>query len=76
MSIIVQANIIFSIPVDHLPPDIAGENATPESDAVLPVSGAEQIAYDLMAKLQPILPDGVYPILGAAIHFKMVPVGE
>lgn len=71
MSIIVTATIQFSIPVEHLPPDIPGMNATPEQDAAEPISGAEQVAYDFLTKLQPLLPDGVYPILNGAHATKI-----
>lgn len=76
MSTIVQATITFSIPVEHLPPDIPGENETPESDAILPTTGAEQVAYDLLTKLQPLLPEGIYPMLVEAMAFKMERIGS
>jgi len=63
MSIIVHATIQFHIPVEVLPPDLPGTPATPASDAETPISGAEQIAYDFLAKIQQLLPEGVYPML-------------
>lgn len=76
MSIIVTATIQFSIPVDRLPADIPGLNATEFTDAQLPMSGAEQVAYDFLMKLQPILPEGTYPILNGAYATKIEPVGS
>lgn len=70
MSYTVHATITFHIPCDTLPPDVPGDPATPTSDAITPISGAEQIAYEFLAKLQQTLPDGVYPMLDNATHTK------
>lgn len=70
MSYTIHATITFHIPTEHLPPDIPGDPATPTSDAITPVSGAEQIAYEFLAKLQQTLPDGVYPMVDNATYTK------
>lgn len=71
MSIIVTATIQFSIPVEHLPPEIGGSNATDGYHADPPITGAEQVAYDFLTKLQPLLPEGVYPIMNGAYATKI-----
>ena len=70
MSYTIHATITFHIPAEHLPPDIPGDPATPASDAVTPISGAEQVAYEFLAKLQQTLPDGVYPMVDNATYTK------
>lgn len=70
MSYTIHATITFHIPVEHLPPDIPGDPATPTSDAITPISGAEQIAYEFLTKLQQTLPDGVYPMVDNATYTK------
>ena len=42
----------------------------PDSDAELPVDGAEQVAYDFLSKIQQLLPEGVYPMLVAHAYTK------
>ena len=73
MSYTVHATITFHIPCDTLPKDIAGDPATPAADAITPISGAEQIAYEFLAKLQQTLPDGVYPMLDNATSTQTEP---
>lgn len=70
MSNIVVATVHFHIPVDNLPPDIPGTPETPETDAELPMTGAEIVASDFVAKIMQTLPTGVYPILADTTHFK------
>ena len=70
MSVVVHATIQFHIPVEQLPPDIPGTNATPDADAELPVDGAEQVSYEFLAKIQQVLPEGVYPMLIAHAYTK------
>ena len=70
MSYTVHATITFHIPVETLPPDIPGTAATPASDAVVPITGAEQVAYDFLSKIQQLLPEGVYPMLMDSSHTK------
>lgn len=70
MSYTVHTTITFHIPCDTIPKDIPGTPATPASSAELPISGAEQIAYEFLAKLQQTLPDGVYPMLENASYTK------
>jgi hypothetical protein len=70
MSYTVHATITFHIPVETLPPDIPGSPATGTSDAELPVDGAEQICYEFLAKIQQLLPEGVYPMLQATSYTK------
>lgn len=70
MSYTVHATITFHIPADTLPPDIPGSPATPAADAELPVTGDEQIAYEFLAKIQQLLPEGVYPMLMGSSYTK------
>lgn len=55
----VQATISLNIKVDTLPPEIPG-TIGPEGDAMEPISGAEQVAYDIFKRVQEILPEHVY----------------
>lgn len=69
---IVEVTIKFAVPVDYIPPDIypgTDENGVHEP----PVSGAEQIAYNLLEKLHQYLPDKAYGFVQA---FTVLPSME
>ena len=59
----VLATVQLHIKVDALPPDIPGTPGGPDGDSVTPVSGTEQIAYDVFKRIQEILPENVYGIV-------------
>lgn len=59
----VLATIQLHIKVDVLPPDIPGELGGPDDEPVTPISGTEQIAYDVFKRIQEILPGNVYGIV-------------
>jgi hypothetical protein len=42
-----------------LPPEIPGTVASPD-DISEPISGSEQVTYDVFKRIQEILPDNVY----------------
>ena len=60
----VRATIVLSIAVDHLPPDIPGR-MSPDGDEA-PISGAEQVIYDVMKKMQEVIPDNAYLFVHAS----------
>lgn len=61
---IVEVTIKFSVAADYIPPDIV----FPPSEGYDPevVSGAEQIAHDLLERLYQYLPDKAYAFVQAA----------
>jgi hypothetical protein len=54
----VRATLVLTINVDHLPPEIPGYKS-PDGDET-PISGAEQVVYDVMKTLQEVVPDSAY----------------
>lgn len=70
MSYTVHATITFHIPVEAIPADIPGSPGTDTADPELPVTGDEQIAYEFLAKIQQVLPEGVYPMLMGTSYTK------
>lgn len=54
----VHTTLSLVIKVDSLPPEIPG-TISPDGDTE-PISGAEQVAYDIFKRIQEILPDNVY----------------
>lgn len=68
---IVEVTIKYAIAVDHLPPDIVfgpSEGYDPEV-----VSGAEQVAHNLMERLHQYLPEKTYGLLESA---TIIPAAE
>lgn len=55
----VHATISLIIKTDVLPPDIPGEQG-PDGEWEIPISGAEQVSYDVFKRVQEILPEHVY----------------
>lgn len=69
---IVEVTMKFSVAADYIPPDITfGRTETDEAEA--PISGAEQIAWDLLERLHQYLPDKSYAVIEAA---TVVPSAE
>lgn len=59
----VLATLQLHIKVDVLPPDIPGESGGHEDDYVTPISGTEQVAYDVFKRIQEILPENVFAVV-------------
>jgi hypothetical protein len=59
----VLATVQLHIKVDALPPDIPGELGGHPDDSVSPISGTEQIAYEMMKRIVEVLPENVYAIV-------------
>lgn len=59
----VLATVQLHIKVDALPPDIPGTLGGHDEDCVTPISGTEQVAYDVFKRIQEILPENVYGIV-------------
>jgi hypothetical protein len=55
----IHATISLVIRCDALPPEIPGTVASPD-DISEPISGSEQVTYDVFKRIQEILPDNVY----------------
>ena len=60
----VRATLVLAISVDHLPPEIPGYKSPHEGDET-PISGGEQVVYDVMKTLQEVLPDNCYMFVRA-----------
>lgn len=60
----VRATLVLSIDVPHLPPDIPGYTS-PDGDEV-PVTGAEQVIYDVMKTIQQVIPDNAFMFVHAS----------
>lgn len=56
---LIQANIIFVIDTDFVPPEIPCTDGH-DGDVTPPISGAEQVVYEVFKKVQEVLPDKVY----------------
>ena len=59
---LVQANIVFIIDTDYIPPEIPGMD-THDGDVVPPISGAEQVVYEVFKKIQEVLPEKVHAFI-------------
>lgn len=59
----ILATVQLHIKVDALPPDIPGTLGGPDEDYATPISGTEQVAYDVFKRIQEILPENVYGIV-------------
>ena len=59
----VLATVQLHIKVDALPPDIPGTLGGHDEDFAEPISGTEQVAYDVFKRIQEILPENVYGIV-------------
>jgi hypothetical protein len=59
----VLATVQLHIKVDALPPDIPGELGGHPDDSVSPISGTEQVAYEMMKRIVEVLPENVYAIV-------------
>lgn len=58
----VEVTIKIAVSVDAIPPDITfGRDESGEVEA--PIGGVEQIAYDVLEKLHPHLPDRSYAVV-------------
>ena len=58
----IHATINLVIRCDVLPPEIPGTIASPD-DISEPISGSEQVTYDVFKRIQEILPENVYGIV-------------
>ena len=58
---LIEATIKFYIETDFIPPEIAGEDMN--GDVTPPISGAEQITYEVFKKIQEVIPDKVYAVI-------------
>lgn len=61
---LIEATIKFYIETEFLPPEIPGEGT--DDDCVPPVSGAEQVAYEVFKRIQDVLPEKVYAVIAAS----------
>ncbi len=59
----VLATVQLHIKVDALPPEIPGELGGHPDDSVSPISGTEQVAYEMMKRIVEVLPENVYAIV-------------
>jgi len=59
----VLATVQLHIKVDALPPDIPGELGGHPDDCATPISGTEQVAYDMLKRIVEVLPENVYAIV-------------
>jgi hypothetical protein len=59
----VLATVQLHIKVDVLPPDIPGELGGHPDEYVTPISGTDQIAYEVFKRIQEILPENAYGIV-------------
>lgn len=60
----ISTNINVVIKVDRIPDEIPG-TVGPDGDFDEPISGAEQVAYDVFKRIQEILPEHVYAYIEA-----------
>lgn len=60
----VEAKIIFVIKVDRIPDEIDGTMG-PEGDYTEPISGGEQVVYEVFKRVQEVLPENVYAYVQA-----------
>lgn len=56
----ILATVQLHIKVDALPPDIPGVNGGHDDEFEPPISGTEQITYEVFKRIQEILPENVY----------------
>lgn len=73
---IVEVTIKFCVAADYIPPDITfGRDES--GDVETPISGAEQIAHNLLEKLYQYLPERSYAFVEAAtVHQGMEMIAE
>ena len=58
---LIEATIKFYIETDFIPPEIPGEDMN--GDVTPPISGAEQVTYEMFKKIQEVIPDKVYAVI-------------
>lgn len=59
----VLVTVQLHIKVDALPPDIPGTLGGRADEYAEPISGTEQVAYDVFKRIQEILPENVYGVV-------------
>lgn len=60
---LIEAQINFYIETDFIPPEIPG--LVIYGDVIPPISGAEQVTYEVFKKIQEVLPNKVYAVIAA-----------
>ena len=61
---LIEATIMFYIETDFIPPEIPGEDMN--GDVTPPISGAEQVTYEMFKKIQEVIPDKIYAVIAGS----------
>lgn len=62
----IVATVQLHIKVEALPPEIPGVNGGHQDSFNPPVSGTEQVTYEVFKRIQEILPENVYALVESA----------
>lgn len=62
----IHATITLHIKTDVIPPEIPG-TIGPDGEQMEPISGAEQVAYNIFTRIQEVLPENVYGFVDGVI---------